>query len=172
MKTIKQNVRLLVFSLAAVTLFMVSTKHPNSWSARSKPSASDKTRIARQPENNAYPAALESYVVNERPSSLFASPSAHWGTFRIGTAPRCGGLTFCSQAAFSAFGESGFGGTVKKNNDYSISGRNEESVVVVVCTPISDAELSATVFCASSNNDSAAKWHNEIRARILTRKCL
>lgn len=172
MKTIRQSTRILVFSLAAAIILMAAAKQSDSWSAQPRAFADDNPQIRIQTKGAAIPMTPASHAVSEVPRSLFASPSAHWGTFRIGAAPHCGGLTFCGQVAFSAFADAGFGGTVKKNNDYSISGRNEDSVVVVVCTPISDAELSATIFSASSNNDSAAKWRSEIRAKMLSRKRL
>jgi hypothetical protein len=102
-------------------------------------------------------------------SATCQAPAWHLGAFNIEAPAHCGGINWCSAIAFTALQRSGF--KPVRNSQFTVSGGNNDTSVVVHCTPTGN-HVSAAVFAASNNFDHAAYWRSEIRSKMQETACM
>ena len=100
------------------------------------------------------------------------APFGQWRTFPMGRPAHCGGITWCASSAANAMRLTNLTSHPTQPDKVTAWGANNDTLVVVVCTPVDDTRVSATLFASSESQSNATFWADQIRSKMRAAGCL
>jgi hypothetical protein len=98
------------------------------------------------------------------------APALYWTHFDMGAPQHCGGVNWCPSVALSTLSNEHF--NPKKDGTVGVFGSNNDTSVVVHCTPVGSGRVSAGVFATSTNAQTAEQVRNKIKQGMQGAGCL
>ncbi len=106
------------------------------------------------------------------PTLANGAPFGQWRTFKTGRPAQCGGINWCASTGADAMRATNLTSHPTREGQLSVWGANSDTLVVVVCTPLDNNTMSATLFAASDSQQNAKSWADQVQTKMKGIGCL